>query len=115
MEGDYVLTGVVACLIMAIIFAVTGLVFAIGKEKAAILVSGFNSLSKEEQQSYDTARISKDMRNQCWTWAVVLTCGAFLTYYVSSFMSVVAMVVWLCLFFKEVHLDAYTAFEKYLK
>ena len=115
MEGEHVLTGVVACLIVAIIFAVTGLVFAAGKEKAAILVSGFNSLSKEERQSYDTARISKDMRNQCWTWTAVLTCGAFLTYYVSPFMSVVAMVVWLCLFFKEVHLDVYTAFEKYLK
>ena len=115
MEGEYVLTGVVACLIVAIIFAVTGLVLAAGKEKAAILVSGFNSLSKEERQSYDTARISKDMRNQCWTWTAVLTCGAFLTYYVSPFMSVVAMVVWLCLFFKEVHLDVYTAFEKYLK
>ena len=115
MEGEYVLTGVVACLIMAIIFAVTGLVFAAGKEKAAILVSGFNSLSKEERQSYDTARISKDMRNQCWTWTAVLTCGAFLTYYVLPFMSVVALVVWLCLFFKEVHLDVYTAFEKYLK
>ena len=115
MEGEYVLTGVVACLIVAIIFAVTGLVFAAGKEKAAILVSGFNSLSKEERQSYDTARISKDMRNQCWTWTAVLTCGAFLTYYVSPFMSVVAMVVWLCLFFKGVHLDVYTAFEKYLK
>lgn len=115
MEGEYVLTGVVACLIMAIIFAVTGLVFATGKEKAAILVSGFNSLSKEERQSYDTARISKDMRNQCWTWAVVLSCGAFLTYYVSPFMAAGAMILWLCLFFKEVHLDVYTAFEKYLK
>lgn len=107
--------GVVACLLLAGIFAVMGLVFAIGKEKAAILVSGFNSLSKEERDRYDTAYISRDMRNQCWTWTAVLTCGAFLTYYVSPFMSAVAMVVWLCLFFKEVHLDVYTAFEKYLK
>lgn len=115
MEVDCVFDGIVACLVLAGIFAVTGLVFAIGKEKAAILVSGFNSLSKQERQSYDTARISKDMRNQCWTWTAVLTCGAFLTYYVSPLMSVVALVVWLCLFFKEVHLDTYTAFEKYLK
>ncbi len=115
MEVDCVFDGIVACLVLAGIFAVIGLVFAIGKEKAAILVAGFNSLSKEERQFYDTARISKDMRNQCWTWTAVLTCGAFLTYYVLPFMSVVALVVWLCLFFKEVHLDTYTAFEKYLK
>ena len=115
MEENYVFAGVVACLLLAGIFAVIGLVFTIGKEKAAILVSGFNSLSKEERDRYDTARISEDMRNQCWTWTAVLTFGAFLTYYVSPFMFVVAMVVWLCLFFKEVHLDVYTAFEKYLK
>lgn len=115
MEENDVFAGVVACLLLAGIFAVMGLVFAIGKEKAAILVSGFNSLSKEDRDRYDTAYISRDMRNQCWLWTAVLTCGAFLTYYVSSFMSVVAMAVWLCLFFKEVHLDVYTAFKKYLK
>lgn len=109
------IAGTTMCLVLGVIFALMGLVFAIGKEKAAILVSGFNSLSKEERDRYDTAYISRDMRNQCWTWTAVLTCGAFLTYYVSPFMSVVAMVVWLCLFFKEVHLDVYTAFEKYLK
>lgn len=115
MEGEYVLTGVVACLIMAIIFAVTGLVFAIGKEKAAILVAGFNSLSKEERDRYDTAYISRDMRNQCWLWTVILLAGAVLTYYVSPYMAVIAMIVWLYVFFKEVHLDTYTAFKKYLK
>lgn len=57
MEENYVFAGVVACLLLAGIFAVMGLVFTIGKEKAAILVSGFNSLSKEERDRYDTAYI----------------------------------------------------------
>lgn len=38
-----------ACIILVILFAIIGLIFAIFKEKAAKFVSGFNSFSKEEQ------------------------------------------------------------------
>lgn len=109
------IAGTTMCLVLGVIFALMGLVFAIGKEKAAILVSGFNSLSKEERDRYDTAYISRDMRNQCWLWTVILLAGAVLTYYVSPYMAVIAMIVWLYVFFKEIHLDTYTAFKKYLK
>ena len=43
--------------------------FAIFKERAAKFVSGFNSLPKEEQALYDKAHISRDIKNQCFTWA----------------------------------------------
>lgn len=48
---------------------IIGVLFAIFKEKAAKFVSGFNSLPKEEQALYDKAHISRDIKNQCFTWA----------------------------------------------
>ena len=45
-----------SCIILAILFVIIGVLFAIFKEKAAKFVSGFNSFSKEEQALYDKAR-----------------------------------------------------------
>ena len=56
-----------SCIILAILFVIIGVLFAIFKEKAAKFVSGFNSFSKEEQALYDKAHISRDIRNQCFT------------------------------------------------
>ena len=53
------------CGVLVIPFVITGVLFAIFKEKAAKFVSGFNSLPKEEQALYDKAHISRDIKNQC--------------------------------------------------
>lgn len=102
------------CGVLAIPFLIMGLLFAILKEKAAKFVSGFNSLTKEEQGVYDKAYISRDKRNQCFTWAVIMFIGAVLSYFVTSYMAIPAFIIWLIVFFKEVHLDVHKAFEKYL-
>ena len=47
-----------SCIILAILFVIIGVSFAIFKEKAAKFVSGFNSFSKEEQSLYDKVQIS---------------------------------------------------------
>ena len=44
-----------SCIILAILFVIIGVLFAIFKEKAAKFVSGLNSFSKEEQALYDKA------------------------------------------------------------
>ena len=106
--------GFLSCIILVIPFAIIGVLFAIFKEKAAKFVSGFNSLSKEEQALYDKDHISRDMRNQCFTWAGIMLIGAMLSYFLTPYMAVPAFVIWLVLFFKEVHFDTYKAFEKYL-
>lgn len=103
-----------ACAILAILFFVIGILFALLKEKGANFVSGFNSLSKTQQQLYDKAYISRDMRNQCFTWAIVMVLGALCSYLFSPYLAIVAYIIWLVLFFKEFHLDAEKAFEKYL-
>ena len=58
-----------SCIILAILFVIIGVLFAIFKEKAAKFVSGFNSFSKEEQSLYDKAHISRDIRNQCFMYS----------------------------------------------
>lgn len=102
------------CGILVIPFAMIGVLFAIFKEKAAQFVSGFNSLSKEEQALYDKAYISRDVRNQCFTWAVIMLIGAVLSYFFTPYMAIPAFGIWLVLFFKNVHFDPHKAFEKYL-
>ena len=103
------------CGVLVIPFSIIGVLFAIFKEKAAKFVSGFNSLPKEEQALYDKAFISRDIRNQCFIWAAIMLIGAVLSYFVTTYMAIPAYIVWLILFFKEVHLDAHKAFEKYLR
>lgn len=106
--------GVYLCGILVIPFMIIGMLFAILKEKAAKFVSGFSSLPKEEQALYDKAYISCDMRNQCFLWSAIMFIGAVLSYFVISYMAVLAFAIWLIVFFKEVHSDAHQAFKKYL-
>ena len=104
--------GFCACTILALLFLILGIVFALLKEKGADYVSGFNTLNHPEK--YDKAYISRDMRNQCFIYFVILSIGAILSYYLSAYVAIVAILVWLILFFRNFHLDAEKAFEKYL-
>ena len=100
--------------ILVIPFVMIGVFFAIFKEKAAKFVSGFNSLPKGEQELYDKAHISRDIRNQCFTWVGIMLIGAVLSYFLTLYMAIPAFIIWLVLLFKEVHFDTHKAFEKYL-
>lgn len=102
------------CIVLTPAFVIIGILFAIFKEKAAIFVSGFNSLSKKEQDLYDKAYISRDVRNSCFIWAFIMFIGSMLSYFVSPYISIVAYVIWLILLFRNVHWDPHKAFEKYL-
>lgn len=107
--------GVWACAILAILFLIIGITFALLKEKGARFVSGFTTLPESQQQLYDKAYISRDMRNQCFTWSAIMLIGALGSYLISPYLAIAAYIIWLILFFKEFHLDAQKAFEKYLK
>ena len=104
--------GFVACIILAVLFLIIGIVFALLKEKGAYFVSGFRTLNHPEK--YDKAYISLDMRNQCFTYSLILFLGAILSYFISAIIAIPAYVIWVIVFFKSVHLDAEKAFEKYL-
>lgn len=102
------------CIALGSGFALLTLVFEIMKENAAKLVAGFNDLPKKEQERYDKARMIKDMRNDFIIWTIVMLVGAIGSYVVSSFVAIIAYIIWLILFFKNFHWDARKAFAKYL-
>lgn len=102
------------CAVLSIPFAIIGGLFAIFKEEAAKFVAGFNSFSKEEQALYNKAHISRDIRNQYFIWAVIMLIGALLSCFLTPYMAIPTYILWLVLFFKEVHFDNRKAFEKYL-
>jgi uncharacterized DUF497 family protein len=45
--------GLIACRVMGGMFLIWAIVFTLLKEKGAVLISGFNSMSKQEQEKYD--------------------------------------------------------------
>ena len=103
-----------SCIILVIPFLIIGVLFAIFKEKTVKFVSGFNSFSKEEQALYDKAHISRDIRNQCFMWAIIMLAGALLSCFLTPYIAIPTYIIWLVLFFREVHFDNHKAFEKYL-
>ena len=105
----------VVCLILCLGFLILAAVFAVWKGKAAILISGFNTIPKAERQKYDTDKMSKDQRNIFLLWAGIQGIGAVLSYFVWNGAAVAALVIWLVVFFKDVHLDEEKAFGKYKK
>lgn len=106
--------GTVLCLTLAAVFGIIGLVFAVTKEKGAMLVSGFNTLSREERDKYDKARLSRDMRNQLFLWAAILAAGGLLSHLITGYAAIPALVLWVILFSRDVHWDVHKAFDKYL-
>ncbi len=106
--------GTYMCGVLVIPFAIVGLLFGIFKEKATKFVAGFNTFSDEEQAMYDRAAISRDIRNQCFIWSALMLGGTVLSYVLSPYMAIPTFIIWCFLFFKDTHIDARKAFEKYL-
>lgn len=104
--------GFCTCTILALLFLILSTIFALLKEKGANYVSGFCILNHPEK--YDKAYISRDMRNQCFIYFVILSIGAILSYFLSAYIAIAALLVWLIIFFHNFNLDAEKAFEKYL-
>lgn len=105
--------GAISCIVMGILFGILAVVFTILKEKGANLISGFNTMSKEERDHYDKAKMSADQRNSLVIWTVIFFAGAVVSYLINSYLAMIAFFIWLILFMKEVHLDAEKAFGKY--
>ena len=105
--------GVWACASVGLICFLLALLFALMRGKAAILISGFNTIPKSERKKYDREWLSRDHRNLFLKLGVVMVLGALLSWIVASYMSFGAFAVWLILLLREVHLDEEKAFGKY--
>ena len=101
--------------ISCLLFLFLSLLFTILKGRAAILISGFNTIPKHQRELYDQDRMSRDQRNAFLIWSGIMGIGAILSYFISQYMGVIAFIVWLIMFFKDVHLDEEKAFGKYKK
>lgn len=106
-------TGTIACLVMAVLFFIFALIFALLEERVAILISGFNSFSKEKRAKYDQIKISRDMRNRWFLWTGLFAVGAILSHFISQTVAIFIFVIWGVLFIREVHFDTEKAFGKY--
>lgn len=106
-------TGVYACLTLTMIFGILTCIFFLLKEKGAMLISGFNSLSKQERELYDLKKLSKDQRNSMLIWTLIMSAGALFSFLISQYFAIIAFVIWLIMFFKGVHFDMDKAFGKY--
>ena len=101
------------CAPSSIIFLLLALLFTLLKGKAAILISGFNTMTKEQRRLYDTKRMSKDYRNMFLIWTALLGVGALLCLLISTYLAIPTFIIFLIVALKDVHLDEEKAFGKY--
>lgn len=106
--------GTAVCLILGVFTLFLALFFLIGKEKSARFISGFSTMSQEEQAKYDKEKMSKDMYILFLQLTLIAVCGGIFSIWEQKTV-VLFSIVWLLRFFREVHLDNVKAFGKYRK
>ena len=80
------------CGVLVIPFTTIGLLFGLFKERATKFVAGFNSFTDKEQEMYDRAAISRDIRNQCLIWSALMLIGTVLSFIISPYMAIYSYV-----------------------
>ena len=66
--------GFIVCICCCLLFLIFALIFTILKDKSAILISGFNSMSKDQRKMYDQKKMSKDQRNAFFNLGIDFCC-----------------------------------------
>lgn len=72
-------------------------------------------MSEDERKQYDQKQMSIDQRNACFLWSLIYLAGAIASYLLHPYMVVIAFLVWLFSFCRDVHVDDERAFGKYRK
>lgn len=99
--------------LMGLIFLIFAVIFAVRKEKACKLIGGFSFFTEAQQARYDKARLARDYcKLFIWLTAVVLL-GAVLCLILGWPAFVAAIAAMLFLVFRDFHINAEKAFEKY--
>ncbi len=105
---------------LAIILAATGtlflifaVVFAVKKEKACRLIGGFNFFTEAQQAKYDKAAIACDYQKLFTWWSASAFLFALLCLWFSWWALGAAFVLFMISVFRDFHMDAEKAFEKY--
>ena len=93
--------GTIICVLMAITMLLISLPFFIGREKAAGLVAGFNTLSEEEQKQYDKKKISKGHAIIFVVSSIIFVVGTGLSL-LNQWLALISFLVWLLYFLHNV-------------
>ncbi len=107
--------GFLTCILLSVFFSIIALIFTIMRGKASILISGFNTLPKNEQKLYDKDFLVRDMRNLMFLLGFIMLIGALLSYFITPYIAILAFIILLFIFLKNVSLDNKKAFLKYKK
>jgi len=101
---------VLICLVMAVGFAIFGLIFLKSKGKACGMIAGYNSKSKEERALYDEERMSRYYQKLYFEWTAIFLVGAIADIW--SYIAIyVAVLAWIVSF--VIHFIKEKSFEKY--
>ena len=109
-------TGVTLFIVLmfcAVIFLVFAIIFAVKKEKACVLIGGFNFFTPAQQAQYDKKRIAQDYKKLFFVLTAVMAVGAVLSLFLHYWAFGAAMAAMLALIGKDFHIYADKAFEKY--
>ena len=101
------------CIIFAMIFLILACIFVLLKSKGAMIISGFNTLPKEQRKLYNQYKMSIDYRNLFALWSSLFFTGAMLSQLVSGYLTIIVFIIWIIPIFKNMGLDANKTFEKY--
>ena len=98
---------------IGLIFLIFTIIFAVRKEKACKLISGFNFFTEAQQAQYDKARLARDYFKLFRTLTIVVFAGAALCLVLGWSAFVAAIAILLFLVFRDFHINPEKAFEKY--
>ena len=98
---------------IGLIFLIFTIIFAVRKEKACKLISGFNFFTEAQQAQYDKAQLARDYFKLFRTLTIVVFAGAVLCLVLGWPAFVAAIAAMLFLVFRDFHINAEKAFEKY--
>ncbi len=105
--------GVSACVLFAAFSFVFAVIFAIGREKAIMLVSSFSAIPPKKRDRYDQAAICRRQRTEYFIWFLLFAAGAALSHLISRYIAIVFIAAWLVWFLRDGVGDAEKRFAKY--
>ena len=78
------------------------------------LIKSYRELPKEKRKCYDAALVVTGARNQLFLWALWFVAGAIVCFFVTPFLVIVFLGVWLAVFFSRRKFSE-IRYEKYKK
>ena len=109
-----IVISVFLCMMMAALHVAHAVVFTILGEKCVWLIKSYRELPKEKRKCYDAALVVAGARNQLFLWALWFVAGAIVCFFVTPFLVIVFLGVWLAVFFPRRKFSE-IRYEKYKK